>query len=158
MPVIRIQTIAQIHWNTSTASKIHVSMFLLNNSNHKTSTLYIWTKNLSINSPWDFEGDLNTIKLNWFCPENRFAAKSTGCGAIYCWKNDIPSNMSNQKTNAMYFTNFLRPSTLLLCKCHQNSPVARMFELECMRHKKFVKYMALFFRFDIFERMSFFQQ
>ena len=73
-------------------------------------------KYLSTNSPWDFAGGLVTIKPNWVCPENRFAAKSTWCGAIYWWKNDIPSNMLNQKTNATYFTNFLRPSTLLLCK------------------------------------------
>ena len=79
-------------------------------------TPHLKEKFLSTKSSCDFEGGLDTIKPNWFCPENRFAAKSTGCGAIYCWKNDIPSNMSNLKNNAMYYTNFLRPSTLLLCK------------------------------------------
>ena len=34
----------------------------------------------------------------------------------YCWKKDIPSNLLNQKNNNTYWTNFLRPSTLLLCK------------------------------------------
>ena len=34
----------------------------------------------------------------------------------YCWKNDIPSNVWNQTNNTTYWTNFLRPSTLLLCK------------------------------------------
>ena len=34
----------------------------------------------------------------------------------YCWKNDISSNVSNQKNNATHWTKFLRPSTLLLSK------------------------------------------
>ena len=63
-------------------------------------TPHLNEKFLSTKSSWDFEGGLDTIKPNWVCPENRFAAKSTGCGAIYCWKNDIPSNMLNLKNNA----------------------------------------------------------
>ena len=49
------------------------------------------------------------LRIKWFFLQ-------TGCGAIYYWKNGIPSNVSNQKNNAMHCTNFLRPSTLLLCK------------------------------------------
>ena len=49
------------------------------------------------------------LRIKWFFLQ-------TGCGAIYCWKNGIPSNVSNQKNNATHHTNFLRPSTLLLCK------------------------------------------
>ena len=64
------------------------------------TTPHLNKKNFVNKFSWDFEGGLDTIKLNWVCPENRFAAKSTGCGAIYCWKNDIPSNMSNLKNNA----------------------------------------------------------
>ena len=41
----------------------------------------------------------------------------TRCGTIYCWKNDIPSNVLNQKSNGtVSIKNFLSPSTLLLCK------------------------------------------
>ena len=80
------------------------------------STPHLNKKFLSTKSSWDFEGGLDIIKTNWVCPENRFAAKSTGCDAIYYWKSDIPSNMLNLKNNATYATNFLRPSTLLLCK------------------------------------------
>ena len=37
-------------------------------------------------------------------------------GGAACWKNHIPPNLSNQKNNITYWTNFLRPSTLLLYK------------------------------------------
>ena len=48
-------------------------------------TPHLKEKILSTNSPWDFEGGMDTIKTNWDSPENRFAYQSTGCGAIYCW-------------------------------------------------------------------------
>ena len=35
---------------------------------------------LSMNSPWDFEKGLDTIKPNWVCSENKFANKNTGYG------------------------------------------------------------------------------
>ena len=45
--------------------------------------LLIWKKKFYKQiPPWDFEGGLGTIEPNWVCPENRFANKSTGCGAI----------------------------------------------------------------------------
>ena len=65
----------------------------------KHHTPHLKEKFLSTNSPWDFEGVLGTIEPNWVCPENRFANKSTGCGAIYWWKNYIPSNVSNKKNS-----------------------------------------------------------
>ena len=43
------------------------------------STLFIWTeKNLSNNSPWDFDTVLDTIDPNWFYPDENFCPQSTG--------------------------------------------------------------------------------
>ena len=49
------------------------------------------------------------LRIKWFFLQ-------TGCGAIYCWKNDIPSNAWNEINNATNSANFLSLSTLLWCK------------------------------------------
>ena len=60
---------------------------------------------LSTDSPWDFKGCLGTFKHNRVCPETRFANKSSRSGAIYCWKNEIPPNVWNQKNNTTFTLN-----------------------------------------------------
>ena len=41
-------------------------------------TLHLNRKNLSNNSPWDFDTVLDTIDPNWFYPDENFCPQSTG--------------------------------------------------------------------------------